>query len=91
MAITNDNSPPRRVEYQHDPPIGSVTVDYSGGDQSLEAYNIRGLHCTAAGSLSVVMLDGTSSVVNGLAGQDYPRRIRQVNQSGSTGTWYALY
>lgn len=85
MAIGNDNSPPHRPQYQHDPGQGMVAISYGGGDQDLSAYNVRGIHINTAGTLAVVMLDGSSATLTVNAGACYAYRIRQVTQSGSSG------
>ena len=90
MAISNDNSPPRGPEQMNDPALGVVAISYGGGNQSLEAYRVRGIHVNAAGNLNVEMLDGSTGVLAVNAGSVYPYRIRTIYQASSTATGYVL-
>jgi hypothetical protein len=90
MAISNDNSPPRRPEQQNDPAIGAVAISYGGGNQDLEGYAVRGIHVNTGSTLAVVMLDGTSATFTMTPGQVYPYRIRTIVQTGSDVAGYVL-
>ena len=72
--------------------IGAVTIDYSGGNQDLSAYRIRGIYIGTAGNLKVDMVDGTTGVTfsNLTAGVIYPLKVTMVYQTGSTAAGLAL-
>ncbi len=81
-----------RPTQQCDPAVGAVAISYGGGDQDLAAYNIRGIHCSTAGTIKVDMVDGTSGITFTLvAGGVYPYRITKIYQSGSTMAGVVVY
>ena len=64
------------------PVVGLVAISY-GSDQVFTK-RVRGLHISTAGTLNVVMADGsTGSLV--LAVGVYPYEVRQILTSGSSG------
>lgn len=74
------------VPAQDAPYTGAVTIDYSGGDQSL-ATNSRGIFVGGAGNLKVDFIDGTTVTLTGLtAGSVYRLCVKKIYQTGSSAT-----
>jgi hypothetical protein len=65
-----------------DPPVGLVAIDYSGGNQTFTVA-VRGVQISTAGTLNVIMVDGTTGVVTVQLGTT-PMRIRTILQASST-------
>ncbi len=89
MSIGNEGSVPRASE-----PVGAIAIDYSTGDQVLTGYSrpARGVYIGTAGHLKVDMADGTTVTFSNLAaGNDYPRAITKIYQSGSTAAGVVLF
>jgi hypothetical protein len=73
-----------------DPAYGAVTIDYSGGDQTLTQY-ARGVYIGTAGNLKVDLLDGSTATFSNLvAGTVYPFTIKKIYQTGSTAAGVVL-
>jgi len=74
----------RTVQERSDPAIGAIVIDYSGGDQDVNAA-ARGLYISGAGDLAVEMLSGDAVTFTGLlAGVVYPIAVRKIVQAGSS-------
>lgn len=72
-----------RSQALSDPPCGLVAIDYSGGNQDLSGYAVRGVQISTAGNLNVVMVDGSSGVVYVTQGLN-SMRIKTILQASST-------
>lgn len=79
------------VVQENDPAIGAVAIDYSGGNQDLSGYRVRGFHVDTAGALKVDMANGTTVTFATLnAGQFYPYAITKIYQTGSAAAGFVL-
>lgn len=85
-----DTYPLRNPVQQNDPAIGSVPVDYSGGDVDLSG-NVRGIHCNVEGDIKADFANGTTDTLTLLAGVYYPYQITKVYQTDSDATISVLY
>lgn len=72
-----------------DIPTGSVAIDVSSTDQTLNP-TCRGIDFLTAGNVVVVYVDGSSQTVAGVVGQRWSGHIKQITKSGTTATGYAL-
>jgi hypothetical protein len=72
-----------------DIPTGSTLIDVGSGDHALDPAH-RGLDFLTAGNIVVVYVDGSSQTVAGVAGSRWSGHIKQITQSGTTATGYAL-
>lgn len=64
------------------PAVGIVAINY-GSDQTFTK-RVRGLHISTAGTLNLVMADGSSGSMVFAVGY-YPYEVRQILNSGSSG------
>lgn len=71
----------RGVVSQSDPAIGILAIDFSS-DQTISG-NARGLHISTAGTLNVIMADGSTGALV-LAVGVYPYRVTKILNSGSS-------
>jgi len=72
-----------------DIPTGSVLINVAAADQVLEPA-CRGLDFLTAGNIVVVFVDNTVQTVAGAIGTRWSGHIRQITQTGTTATGYAL-
>lgn len=69
----------------------SVTIDVSGGNQTLAA-GCRGFHVGVAGNIKVDFVGGSTATMAVNAGATYAYQINKVYQTGTTATGcFALY
>lgn len=71
---------------------GMVACDYSGTDVALAQVS-RSLSCNTAGTVVLVMEDGTTPTRYMQAGIDYPWRVKGITKIGTTASMgiYAGY
>ena len=72
-----------------DIPTGCTPIDVSGGDQALNPAH-RGIDCLTAGNFAVVYVDGSTQIVPMAIGARWSGHIKQITQTGTTGTGSAL-
>ncbi len=80
---------PAYDEYPQGHLLGSATGGGSvtPSDSTELTYTTRGLYVGVAGNVAVVMADGTSVTLTGLAaGVVHPLRVKQVRSTGTTAT-----
>lgn len=86
-----DTYPRTAVVQENDPAIGAVEIDYSGGNQDLSGYRVRGFHVDVAGALKVDFANGTTvTFVTLTAGAFYPYAITKIYQTGSVAEGFVL-
>lgn len=79
------------VVQENDPAIGALAINYSGGNQDLSGYRVRGFHVDTAGALKVDMANGSTVTFATLtAGAFYPYAITKIYQVGSAAVGFIL-
>ena len=77
-------------DYQHDPPVGAVAIDYSTGDQVLTV-PARRVYIATTGNLKVDMSNGTTVTWSNLPVGQHEMYITKIYQTGSTAAGLVLY
>jgi hypothetical protein len=87
MAAFSRKSP----DYQCDPPVGAIAIDYSSTDQDIQV-PARGVYISTTGALKVDMADGTTVTFSSLAaGIQHAMYITKIYKTGSTAAGLVLY
>jgi hypothetical protein len=83
-----DTYPSTGVDVSTAPAIGIIAIDYSSDQEFTK--RVRGLLITTAGTLNVVMADGSTGAVAVHVGY-HPLEVREILNSGSsTAVGWAL-